>query len=37
MDWARHPQLMKRMIDLQENQVKHMQAVLAKPVRSAKP
>jgi hypothetical protein len=37
MDWARHPQLMKRMRDLQEKQVKNRQAMLAKPVKPAKP
>jgi hypothetical protein len=37
MDWARNPQLMKRLRDLEQKQAKHMQAMLAKPVKSAKP
>jgi hypothetical protein len=45
MDWARNPQVMKRMIDIQAKQAKRAQAMLAKhtqatpakPVKSAKP
>jgi trimeric autotransporter adhesin len=37
MDWARHPELMKRMKDIQEKQAKDAQARRAKPGKSPKP
>jgi hypothetical protein len=37
IDWARHPQLMKRMKDTQEKQVKQMQVMLAKPGKPTNP
>ena len=37
MDWARNPRLMKRMKDIQEKLAKNRQAILAKPVKPAKP
>jgi len=37
IEWARNPQLMKRMRDTQEKQAKHTQAMLAKPGKPAKP
>jgi len=37
IDWARYPQLMKRMKDMQEKQAKEMQSMQAKHRKSAKP
>jgi hypothetical protein len=37
INWACNPQLMKRMKDMQEEQAKHLRAMLAKPVKPANP